>query len=80
VSRYTIIAAAALAAGIFLLIQFFPSSSSTSAPTVTLPSKLNLGDPTVGVPDQALADANAALAAGANLPSAVRNVRVVLTR
>jgi len=80
VPRYTIIAAVVLAAALLLLTQVVPGPSSISAPTVTLPSKLNLVDPTAGAPDQALADANAALAAGANLPPVLRNVRAVRTR
>ena len=43
--RYTIIAAAALAAGLLPQIQVFACPSSISAPTVTPPSSLNLGRP-----------------------------------
>jgi hypothetical protein len=69
VTRYTITAAAAaLAAGLFLQTHAFVGPSSINTPTVTPPSNLNLGDPTAGASDQVLADANAALAAGANLP------------
>jgi hypothetical protein len=77
-TRYTIAAAAAaLAAGLFLQTHAFVGPNSVSTSTVTPPSNLNLGDPTAGAPDQARADANAALAAGANLPPVGGGTEVV---